>query len=184
MSADGWIIPLARLPLHKTGSNNKNPVITRFLEGQLGPRTRFHSSAQTDSHERFPSAANVLHSWLRMFRAAKDTSWALRVTPGLQALGPLFVRGGSVAFSVGERYLKVLASTESADEPKHTPGGHAHPDILTGLRGLRGLRPATRRFTVTGQESGVMGQDGPRCERPGAPFSSSQVQHEDIHPVT
>lgn len=52
-----------------------------------------------------------------MFRAAKDTSWALRLTPGLQVPGPLFVRGGSFAFSISERYLKVPASTGSADEP-------------------------------------------------------------------
>lgn len=78
-----------------------------------------------------------------MFRAAKDTSWALRVTPGLQALGPLFVRGGSLAFSISERCLKVPASTESADGP----GGHAHPDIPTRAFGGPARRPGGPGFS-------------------------------------
>lgn len=107
-----------------------------------------------------------------MFRAAKDTSWALRVTPGLQALGPLFVRGGSFAFSISERYLKVPASTESADS-----GGHAHPDILTRARGraafgggappgdtaVRGFQVYSYRPRVRGDGSGRDAVRAPRC---------------------
>lgn len=58
MSADGWIIPLARLPLHKTGGKNRNPVITRCLKGQLG-----RARAPPARLRRLLSSANVLHSW-------------------------------------------------------------------------------------------------------------------------
>lgn len=132
MSADGWIIPLARLPLHKTGSNNKNPVITRFLEGQLGPRTRFHSSAQTDRMSAFLSAANVLHSWLHMFGAAKGHFLGPPRDPGTPGAGAIVrPRRKFCVFHQRARPQSRPASTGSADEP----GGHAHPDILTRAQG-------------------------------------------------
>lgn len=132
MSADGWIIPLARLPLHKTGSNNKNPVITRFLEGQLGPRTRFHSSAQTDRMSAFLSAANVLHSWLHMFGAAKGHFLGPPRDPGTPGAGAIVrPRRKFCVFHQRARPQSPPASTGSADEP----GGHAHPDILTRAQG-------------------------------------------------
>lgn len=120
-----------------------------------------------------------------MFRAAKRHFLGPPCDPGTP-------RGRAHCSSEEEALRFPSAGATSGSRRRRNP--QASPDdthILTRARGRRSLRgggghgeSGVFRFTVTGQESGVTGQDGPRRERPGAPFSSSQVQHQDIHPVT
>lgn len=122
MSADGGIIPPARLPLHQTGSKNRNPVITRSFQGQLGPRTRVR---------RLLAAANVLRSWPSVFRAAKRACRALRVTPGLQAPGAI-VRPG-------EEVVRFPSASEHPDASTRVRPSEAAPGGLP-VYGFRGQR--------------------------------------------
>lgn len=69
-----------------------------------------------------------------MFRAAKDTSRALRVTLGLQAPGAI-VRLRRKFCVFHQRALPQSPGVNGiGGRATRTPGGHAHPDVPTHVR--------------------------------------------------